>query len=280
MGRAWRGRRTPALDNGARAWRSSRAMADDVRYELYYWPTIQGRGEFIRLAFEEAGVAYVDVARLSPGEGGGVSAMMRFLKGEGLAVPPFAPPFLKHGDLVIAQVANILLYLGPRLGLVPDDEASRLHAHQLQLTVADLAAEVHDTHHPIATSLYYEDQKPEARRRSSYFVRDRLPKFLGYFERMLQRNTVGGPDHPKVHALGAGFSYVDLSLFQVMAGLEHAFPQAMANLAPALPSLAALRDHVAARPRVAAYLASPRRLPFNDGGIFRFYPELDASSEV
>ncbi len=239
----------------------------DTRYELYYWPTIQGRGEFVRLAFEEAGAPYVDVARLPAKEGGGVAAMRRVM-GAAQGVQPFAPPFLKVGDLVISQTANILLYLAPRLGLVPDDEPSRLHAHELQLTIADWLTEVHDTHHPIASGLYYEDQKPEAVRRAASFVSDRLPKFMGYFETTLERN--GG-----AYVLGKAFSYVDLSTFQMLAGLAYAFPDAFARIEAAYPRLLDLRDRVAGRPRIAEYLGSSRRLRFNQDGIFRHYPELD-----
>jgi glutathione S-transferase len=249
---------------------------NEVRYELYYWPGIQGRGEFVRLAFEEADVPYVDVARLPRAEGGGVHAMQELLDGvRGLALPPFAPPFLRVGDLVIAQTAAILLYLGPRLGLVPDDEAGRLGAHQLQLTIADLIGEVHDTHHPIATSLYYEDQKREAKLRARAFVGERMPKFLGYFERVLARDD----SRREPYLVGAALSYVDLSLFQVVAGLRYAFPRAMARLEPAIPRTVAVHDRIAARPRIAAYLASARRLPFNEEGIFRRYPELDVEPE-
>jgi glutathione S-transferase len=233
-------------------------------YELYYWPTIQGRGEFVRLALEQAGVPYVDVARRPKG----MAAMMKLLEGGGNDLQPFAPPFLKSGDLVIAQTATILAYLGPRHGLVPGEEMSQLRAQQLQLTIADLVAEAHDTHHPIAGSLYYEDQKREARRRSSVFVEERIPKYLGYLERVLDRN--GGE-----HFVGNAVSYVDLSTFQVLAGLEYAFPNALARLARRIPLLRQLRDEVALQPRIAAYLASDRRLPFNEQGIFRHYPELD-----
>lgn len=243
-----------------------------TRYELHYWPGIQGRGEFIRLAFEDAGVPYVDVARLPESQGGGVGAMMTFLRDQGApGLPPFAPPFLKVGDLVIAQVANILQYLAPRLGLIPDDEASRVGANQLQLTLADLVSEVHDTHHPIATGLYYEDQKSEARLRAGNFLRERLPKFLVYFEWIAERNAARGG-----WLIGGDRSYVDLSMFQVLSGLAYAFPKSMERLAPTIPRLVALRDRVAARPRIAAYLASARRLPFNEQGIFRHYPELEA----
>lgn len=241
-----------------------------MRYELYYWPTIQGRGEYVRLALEEAGADYVDVARQPEHDGMGVPALRRFLERAEVNSPPFAPPFLKAGDLVIAQTANILMYLGPRLGLVPEDEASRLWAHQLQLTVTDFVKEVHDTHHPIASSLYYEEQKPEAKRRSADFTAQRLPKYLGYFERVLERNPRGNQ-----HMVGGALSYADLSMFQIVAGLRYAFPKTMARLEPGYPLLIALHERVAVRPRIAAYLASDRRLPFNEKGIFRHYPELD-----
>jgi glutathione S-transferase len=239
------------------------------RYELYYWPTIQGRGEFVRLALEDAGAQYVDVARRP----GGMRAMMRFLDGKAPGLLPYGPPFLKAGNLVIAQTANILAWLGPRLSLVPHDEASRLAAHQLQLTIADLVAEVHDTHHPIASTLYYEDQGREARRRAPLFLRERIPKFLGYFEQVLARNRRSDGKH----LVGARASYVDLSLFQLVEGLRYAFPRAMARMLPRYPRIAALRDRVAARPRIARYLASKRRIPFNEEGIFRHCPELDAA---
>lgn len=237
-----------------------------MRYELFYWPSIQGRGEFVRLAFEAAGEPYVDVARLPEAQGGGVSAMLQVMKSA--AHEPFAPPFLRAGELVIAQTANILAFLGPKLGLCPDDEASRLWAHQLALTIADFAAEAHDTHHPISVGLYYEDQKPEAVRRSKSFVEERMPKFLGYFERVLDRAG-------REHFVGGSTSYVDLAAFQLMSGLGYAFPNAMARLAPKLPRLVALRERVASLPRIADYLGSARRLPFNEDGLFRHYPELD-----
>lgn len=241
-----------------------------MRYELYYWPEIQGRGEFVRLALEDAGADYVDVARL-PGRGRtGMGAMMRLLESRSLEHPPFAPPFLRAGKLVIAQTANILLFLAPRLGLVPKNEANRLWANQLQLTVADWVAEVHETHHPISSGLYYEQQKSEAKRRASAFRDERLPNFLEYFEQILKRNPKG-----TAYMLGKTASYVDLSIFQMIAGLRYAFPRAMARLKPAYRRLAALHDRVVSRPRIAAYLSSPRRIPFNQHGIFRHYPELD-----
>ncbi|MGH7047723.1 MAG: glutathione S-transferase [Stellaceae bacterium] len=235
-------------------------------YELYYWSAIQGRGEFVRLALEEAAAEYVDVARQPSGE----SEMMRLLESEEVRRPSFAPPYLKAGPLLIGQTANILLYLGAHHGLSPVAEAGRLWAHQLQLTIADFVDEVHDTHHPIASSLYYEDQRQEALARAGDFRRSRMPKYLGYFERVLVRNTARGG-----HLVGARLSYPDLSLFQIVAGLRYAFPRAMAAGEPRYPRITALHDQVAARPHIAAYLASDRRIPFNQHGIFRHYSELD-----
>ena len=237
-----------------------------MRYELYYWPGIQGRGEFVRLALEEAGADYVDVAR----DKGGMRAMMRLLESDEVARPSFAPPVLKAGRLLIGQTANILLFLGDRHGLAPKDEAGRLWTHQLQLTIADLVLEAHDTHHPVGSGLYYEDQKREAKRRAEGFRKNRLPKFLHYFEDVLARN----PRDSKYLA-GARLTYADLSLFQVVEGLEYAFPRAMKRANRRVPKVMALSDRVAARPRIARYLASERRIPFNESGIFRHYPELD-----
>ncbi len=235
-----------------------------MRYELYYWPEIQGRGEFVRLALEEAGADYVDVARRR----GGTDTMMKFIGDQQAARPPYAPPFLKAGKLVIAQSALILQYLGPRLGLVPRDDASRLWAHQLQLTVVDFVKEIHDTHHPISNGLYYEDQRREARRYVAEFWRRRVPKYLGYFERVLSRSR--GP-----YVFGRKLSYVDLSLFQIVDGLRYAFPKRMRRAETKFPKLVALHERVMDRPRLAAYLASDRRIPFNEWGIFRRYKELD-----
>lgn len=242
-----------------------------MRYEFFYWPTIPGRGEFVRLALEQAGADYVDVARGSEADGLGVPALMRLLADQSVATPPYAPPFLRVGKRVIAQTANILLYFGARHDLAPRDEAGRLWAHQLQLTVTDFLVHIHDTHHPIAGALYYEEQKPEARRRAAAFRKDRLPKFLGYFERVLSCNP-----HGSRTMVGNQLTYVDLSMFQVMAGLRYAFPRALAQIEH--PLLDALSRRVAALPRIAAYLKSKRRLPFNQHGIFRHYPELDASA--
>ncbi len=239
-------------------------------YELYYWPSIQGRGEFVRLSLEEADASYVDVARRAR-SGAGEARILGLLAGRGMTRPPFAPPILKAGRLLISQTANILMYLGGRHGLAPKDEAGRLWVNGLQLTVADFVAEVHDTHHPIASSLYYEDQKKEARRCTAEFLKHRVPKFLGYFEGILSRNTRRGH-----YLAGAKLSYVDLSLFQVIAGLSYAFPRATATAARSHRRLFSLHDRVRERPRIAAYLASPRRIRFNEDGIFRHYAELNA----
>ncbi len=238
-------------------------------FQLYYWPTIQGRGEFVRLALEDAGAEYVDVAR-GKGRGSGVPALLAQMNRADAPHPALAPPFLKAGDMMIAQTANILLYLGPKLGLAPRATADRLWVHQLELTIADFIVEIHDTHHPIASSLYYEDQAAEARRRSTIFIDERIPKFLGYFERVLRRNPRRGG-----WMVGARASTADLSMFQVIEGLRYAFPKATARSERDLPRLVELRERVAARPRLAAYLGSKRRIPFNDSGIFRHYPELD-----
>ena len=235
-----------------------------MRYQLFYWAEIQGRGEFVRLALEDAGADYEDVAR----KRGGTERMMAIMGGAREKRPPFAPPFLRAGKLTIAQVAEILFYLGPKLKLAPRDEAGRLWLHQLQLTVTDFIKEVHDTHHPVGTGLYYEDQKPEAKRYAQGFLEERAPKYLGYFERVLKKS--GGP-----WLLGRKATYIDLSMFQLVEGMRYAFPKGMKRIERDIPGLVGVRDRVAARPGVKAYLASDRRIPFNESGIFRCYPELD-----
>jgi glutathione S-transferase len=241
-----------------------------MAYELYYWPGIQGRGEFVRLALEEAGAAYVDMALVPPEKGGGVPALERFLTNEDVERPPFAPPFLRAGRRVIGQTANILLFLGGRLGLAPREQSGKLWTHQLQLTIADFVDEIHDTHHPIAGALYYEQQKPAAKRRSKHFLEARLPKFFDYFENVLSRNSARGG-----WLVGAKLTYADLSMAQVIAGLRFAFPKHSAEALRAHPHLAGLHERVFARPRLKRYLASGRRVPFNQYGLFRHYPELD-----
>jgi glutathione S-transferase len=243
-------------------------MESVMRYELYYWPGIPGRGEFVRLALEQAGADYVDVGN---GEAaGGVEAVERFLDDERAERPPFAPPFLRAGRVVVAQVANILQFLGPRLKLVAANEADALWTHQLQLTITDVVAEAHDSHHPLGPGEYYEQQKPEARRRAKAFREERIPRYLGYFERVL----AGNPKGPR-HLVGARLSYVDLSVFQLVTGLRYAFPKAMRRIEKDVPNVVELSAAVARLPNIAAYLDSARRLPFNESGIFRHYPELD-----
>jgi glutathione S-transferase len=237
-----------------------------MRYLFYYWPTVQGRGEFVRLALEEAGADYVDVAR-KKGKAG-VPAMMKIIEDKRAARPPFAPPFVKVGKLVIAQTANVLFYLGPRLNLAPRDEATRLWIHQLQMTITDLVVEIHDTHHPITSWLYYEEQRPAAKRRTQDFWRYRVPKFLGYFEGVLQRN--GGQ-----YLVGRRLTYIDLSLFQIVEGLRYAFPKRMRRFERKIPGLMALHDRVARRPRIKAYMNSTRRIAFSQWGIYRYFKELD-----
>ena len=234
-----------------------------MRYQLYYWPNIQGRGEYVRLALEEAGAAYTDVAR----DGNGMGAMMKMMEAR-TGTPPFAPPFLKAGNLVIAQTANILLYLGSRLGLAPKAEAGKLWVHQLQLTITDFVLEIHDTHHPLGASLYYEDQKAPAKRRTEEFWDERVPKYLGYFERLLEGSR-------GAYVTGRRLTYVDLSLFQIVEGLRYAFPKRMEAFEGEIPGLIDLHGRVAARPNIKAYLASDRRIPFNEEGIFRRYKALD-----
>ena len=233
-----------------------------MHYELYYWPQIQGRGEYVRLALEEAGADYADVARTSAG----MAAMTKIMEAGG--TPPFAPPFLRAGKLMIGQTANILLYLGSRHGLAPKAEPGRMWVHQLQLTIADLVLEVHDTHHPIGVSLYYEDQRGPAKKRTTEFWDERVPKYLGYFERLLAGS--GG-----AYVTGRRLSYVDLSLFQMVAGLRYAFPKRMKAFERKIPGLVDLHDRVAVRPNIKAYLESERRIAFNEEGIFRRYKELD-----
>jgi glutathione S-transferase len=227
--------------------------------ELYYWPEIQGRGELVRLALEDAGTPYVDVARGR----GGVEKMLALMEGAAPGLAPFAPPFIRDGSRIVAQTALVLDYLA-----APKGADARRQALQIQLTLADFIVEIHDTHHPIAGSLYYEDQRDEARRRAPIFLEERMPRFLGWLERTLARGD-------GEHVVAGVESYADLSTFQVLAGLGYAFPSAFERTASDIPLLMELHDRVAARPRIAAYLASPRRIRFNRMGIFRHYPELD-----
>ena len=116
-------------------------------------------------------------------------------------------------------------------------------------------------------NLYYEEQKKEAKRRAADFIDSRLPKFLDYFEQVLAQNPRGSR-----FLVGARLSYADLSMFQVVEGLRYAFPRAMARQEEGWPRLLEPARAGGERPRIAAYLASKRRLPFSDEGIFRHYP--------
>lgn len=240
-----------------------------MRYELYYWPGIPGRGEFVRLGLEQAGADYLDIARTA-GPQEVIKIVQRLLDVDGVLHRPFTAPYLKVGELLLGQSANILMYLGAHHGLAPQDEIGRLWTNQLQLTIADVVDEAHDTHHPIASSLYYEDQRPEAERRAEDFRTHRIPKFLRYFERVLTDNPTRSG-----WLVGDAVTYADLSLFHFIAGLRYAFPKAMVRLQPQFPRTGALHDAVRALPRIAAYLASERRQAFNQHGLFRHYEELD-----
>ena len=239
-------------------------------YRLYYWPGIQGRGEYVRLALEEAGAPYVDMALLPEQQGGGTPAIERLLQDDRIDHPPFAVPCLQAGRLWIGQTANILLFLGSRHGLAPRSDAGRLWTHQLQLTIADFMGEIHDTHHPLGGALYYGQQKAAARRRSREFLRHRLPQFLHYFERILASNA-----GRSAWMVGSRLTYVDLSMAQVIAGLRYAFPKATARALRARPRLRALHTAVFERPRIRRYLTSGRRVAFNNDDLYRRYPELD-----
>ena len=242
-----------------------------MTYELHYWPTIQGRGEFVRLALEAAGAPYIDVARGAEDSGRGTPAMLNWMEDSTVVHPPFAPPFLKDGAVMVGQTAAILHYLAPQLKLVARSEQARVWAQQIQLTISDMVTEAHDTHHPVDAGSYYEDQKPEALRRAREFCSTRLPKFLNWFEAIVVRNPAGSR-----HLVGGKLSYADLSLFQLVEGLRYAFPRAAKQALARTPGVVQLHDRIAALPKVAAYLRSERRIPFNEQGIFRHYPELDS----
>jgi glutathione S-transferase len=239
-------------------------------YELHYWPGIQGRGEFVRLALEEAGASYRDVALVPQAQGGGAPAVVKVLNARSIKRPPFAPPILKAGRRFIAQTPNILMYLGDHLKLAPRDEAGRFWTQQLQLTISDFYLEIFSTHHPLGDAYAYEEQKSAAKRRTKDFLSTRLPKFLGYFERVLECDRARGP-----WLVGTRLNYADLSMAHVIAGLRYAFPKATARALRSRPRLRSLHDHVFERPRIALYAASSRRLAFNNEDLFRHYPELD-----
>lgn len=232
-----------------------------MSYRLWYWPGIQGRGEFVRLPLEAAGIEYEDCARDQ-----GAEAMTADMKRHARA--PFAPPYLDIGGQRIAQVATILLYLGDRHALAPSNMADRYWVHQLQLTIADMVAEVHNIHHPVEMMAYYEDQKAEAARAAKQFREQRIPKFLDHFDAAARANA-------GEWLIDHRWTYADTSLFQLVAGLRYMFPRRMAAIEADYPALLRIHDEVAALPGIKAYLKSERRLPFSTDGIFRHYPELD-----
>ena len=237
-----------------------------MSYKLFYWPSIPGRGEFVRLVLEDAAAEYVDVGRERGGQ-----AVGKGLDAEQLAQAPFAPPYLRYQGITVSHVANILQFIGPQLDLVPATEADRLWCHGLQLTITDFVTEIHNVHHPLGPGLHYEEQETEARSAAERFREERLPKYLQYFEDVLYSQ-----DPHTGWLAGSACSTADISLFQVMTGLSFAFPNAVSAMAAGIPKLCALVERVAERPHLAAYLESDRRMAFNNDGIFRHYPELDA----
>lgn len=240
-----------------------------MRYRLWYWPTIQGRGEFVRLALEAAGIDYDDCARLEGAEAMLADMARRAEGGRG----PFAPPYLALDTHAVAQVANILQFLGQHHDLAPSNLADRQWINQLQLTIADCVAEVHNVHHPVAMMDYYDDQKAEAARAAAQFRDQRLPKYLDHFEAAARQG-------PSEWLVDHRWTYADTSLFQLVEGLTYMFPHRMAELASDYPALHRLRDAVAALPGIRAYRKSGRRLPFTTEGIFRHYPELDPAPDA
>jgi glutathione S-transferase len=234
-------------------------------HRLYYWPNLQGRGEFVRLVLEAAGVPYEDVARVHPD---GAREVMAFMTADREGQLPFAPPVLVVGEHVLAQMPVIVRYLGEAHGLAGTDPIANAHVQQLVLTWCDVVDEVHAVHHPVSTAWFYEQQRDEAIVAARLFRDERLVRWLQWGERTLQRH--GGD-----WLAGSRMTVADLAAFQVVTGLRHMFPVAMGRTRGRHPGLMALVDRVAAVPRVAAYLESDRRIPFNLDGIFRAYPELD-----
>ncbi|KAI0205629.1 glutathione S-transferase protein-like protein [Astrocystis sublimbata] len=263
----------------------------DAPYELIYWCSCPARGEHIRLALEEAGAPYSDTLSL------GMEKCWKKVEeyiaddymGESGNPPYYAPPFFKHGSLMISQTSNILMYLGPRLGLSGSKEGDAYRVNALALTALDgLSDEVHQTHHPIAHDLFWEDQKEESRRCSKEWVKDRLPKHLGFWDKVLKCEkalpgawSMGESEaSPGPWLLGDTFTYADLVLFQCIDGVLFAFPRAMkqAKDSGKYDRVFQLHDAVAARPNIAAYLSSNRRQEYNIG-IYRYYEENDVLPE-
>jgi len=232
-----------------------------MSYQLWYWPSIPGRGEFVRLALEAAEIEYEDMAREQ-----GAEALIADLQGRG-GIRPFAPPYLVDGELCIGQTAHILAFLADRHDFGAGELEVDLQLIQLQLDITDIVAEVHNVHHPVAAALYYQDQIDAAYEAAQHFRDQRLPKYLDHFEAALEEN--GGPC-----VLGDRWTHVDTSLFQLMEGLDYMFPNRMRELD--YPRLELCRQAMMEIAGVEQYLASDRRLSFNEDGIFRFYPELDS----
>ncbi|OCH89353.1 glutathione S-transferase C-terminal-like protein [Obba rivulosa] len=276
-------------------------------YTLYYWPGIPGRGEYIRLAFEFAGVPYKDA--------NDPKQFMQLFQPEHAGHPPhFAPPILAlPSGKLLSQTPAILNLLAPRLGLAgargsllappaqrlggawaefgeerervlkedetEDAEQERATVNQLVLTALDLCSEAHDVHHPIAKSKYYEEQKEPALACAASFRADRIPKFLKHFNAVLTSNPAtktADAGAGQTFLVGARTTTADLVLFQVLDGLLYAFPRRMAKLRKddAYDAVFALHESVRDGPALKGYLESERRRPFGMG-LFRHYEELD-----
>ncbi|SMY24333.1 unnamed protein product [Zymoseptoria tritici ST99CH_1A5] len=249
------------------------------KYEILYHPGIPGRGEFIRLAFEVTGTPYTDIAN---SQKDGYATVQKTCMNttstasEGSNPPMFAPPALripgagKNGEaLVIAQTSNILLYLSEKLSLLPEgDENGKYFVNQLVLTALDLNNEIHDTHHPIGPSLYYEDQKDASLLKAKDVRENRIPKFLSYFERVLKGNGDGK------YLVGERVTTADVTVWQVLDGLQFAFPKEMAVRRKEFEALFKWYEGFKEEKGLKAYLGSERRLPYSQG-VFRYYPELD-----
>mmetsp|Transcript_27077 Transcript_27077/g.38141 ORF Transcript_27077/g.38141 Transcript_27077/m.38141 type:complete len:250 (-) Transcript_27077:76-825(-) len=246
----------------------SNTHSNEKAWDLYYWPGLPGRGEFVRLVFEYAGVPYRDVCRLPEDQGGGAKALFPFLGESSHDFPVFAPPFIKREDVVMSQTSNICIFLAKKYGVAPTDDVELFHCNQLAATIMDCAAEAHDTHHPTDVTIYYEEQKEAAKKKAEQFRNNRIPKFFNFFERVLKKN--GGKS-----LVGSNLSYVDLMLFHLVTGVEYAFPKAFARHTANTPLLIALQKRVAEEPNIASYLKSSRRQNFNETDLFRRYPELD-----
>ncbi|EJU05030.1 glutathione S-transferase C-terminal-like protein [Dacryopinax primogenitus] len=252
-------------------------------YILHYWGGIPGRGEYVRLAFEYAGVSYTD--------SNDSAKLLKTLRST--SPSHFAPPMLElPNGKILSQTPAILNYLAPKLGLagekgnllknaVEDDdereeaEFERSIVNQLVLTALDLCVEAHDSHHPIASSLYYEDQKQEALRRAEDFLKLRIPKYLAHFEETLRKNKVSHS-----HLVGKTTTTADLVLFHVVDGLLYAFPRRMGALDKGgkYKRVLKLHEKIMAEGGIKEYVESGRRRKFGVG-LFRHYPELDGEDE-